>query len=249
MAKTDGDLAIDGISGTGAPIRLEFMEPGGAKTGRLLPTGRPVDRLDVAGLGTIEASLVDAANPCVFVNAATVGKTGTELPASLDTDTKFLSHMEGIRCAASVAMGIAPDLERARTITSVPKVAMVAAPRPANTLSGRQLGAADMSIHVRMISMGQPHRAVPITGAMCLAIASRIEGTIAHALSTAGRGPIMIAHASGTTVVDADVQHPGDPARAKAIHGAVYRTARRLFEGSVLYQPRAKARSLASAAE
>ena len=249
IAKTSGDLAIDGVSGTGAPIRLEFMDPGGARTGRLLPTGRPIDRLDVSGLGLVEASLVDAANPCVFVNAATVGKTGTELPTALDSDAEFLSRMEGIRCAASVAMGIAPDLESARAITSVPKVAMVAAPQPATTLSGRQLGAADMSIHVRMISMGQPHRAVPVTGAMCLAIASRIKGSVPHTLSTAQQGPITIAHASGTTVVDADVQHPSNPARAKAVHGAVYRTARRLFEGSVLYQPRAAAARLASAAE
>lgn len=249
LAKTDGELAIDGVSGAAAPIRLEFMEPGGAKTGRLLPTGRPVDRLEVAKLGTIDASLVDAANPCVFVNAAALGKSGTELPAALDTDATFLAHMEAIRCAASVAMGIAPDLERARTITSVPKVAMVAAPRAATTLSGRQLAATDMSIQIRMISMGQPHRAVPITGAMCLAIASRIEGSIPHALSTAADGPITIAHASGTTVVDAEVKHPGDPTRARAIHGAVYRTARRLFEGSVLYQPRAAAGSLLSAAE
>jgi 2-methylaconitate cis-trans-isomerase PrpF len=102
---------------------------------------------------------------------------------------------------------------------------------------------------VRMISMGQPHRAVPVTGAMCLAIASRIEGSVPHTLSKARQGPITIAHASGTTVVDAEVQHAGDPARAKAVHGAVYRTARRLFEGSVLYQPRAAAARLASAAE
>lgn len=249
VAKIEGDLAIDGVSGMAAPIRLEFMEPGGAKTGRLLPTGRPVDRLDIPGLGAVEASLVDAANPCVFVNAAAVGKSGTELPTVLDTDATFLSHMEAIRCAASVAMGIAPDLDSAGKITSVPKVAMVAAPRPAATLSGRQLGAADMSIQIRMISMGQPHRAVPITGAMCLAIATRIEGSIPHALSTAGLGPITIAHPSGATVVDAEVEHPGDPRRAKAIHGAVYRTARRLFEGSVLYQPRAAASTLLSAAE
>jgi 2-methylaconitate isomerase len=249
MAKIDGGLAIDGVSGTAAPIRLEFSEPGGAKTGRLLPTGRPVDRLDVPGLGGIEASLVDAANPCVFLNAAAVGKSGTELPTVLDTDATFLSHMEAIRCTASVAMGIAPDLDSASKITSVPKVAIVAAPRAATTLSGRQLGAADMSIQIRMISMGQPHRAVPITGAMCLAIASRIEGSIPHVLSTAAYGPITIGHPSGTTVVDAEVEHAGDPSRVKAIHGAVYRTARRLFEGSVLYQPRAAASSLSSAAE
>jgi 2-methylaconitate isomerase len=87
-----------------------------------------------------------------------------------------------------------------------------------------------------MISVGQPHRAVPITGATCLAIAVRIAGSLPHRLARAGNGPITIAHPSGTTVVDAAVEHSEVPAKARAIHGAVYRTARRLFEGSVFYR-------------
>ncbi|SEF47954.1 2-methylaconitate cis-trans isomerase PrpF family protein [Bosea lathyri] len=235
-ADVDGDFAIDGVAGTGAPVRLEFIDPGGTKTGRLLPTGRVRDILDIPGLGQVEASLVDAANPCVFVDASALGKQGTELPEALEQDRAFLERMEAIRCAASVAMGIAPDIAAAAAIPSVPKVAMIVSPRRMETLSGRVLDAGEMSLGIRMISIGQPHRAVPITGATCLAIAVRVVGSLPHALAWAGDGPITVAHPSGATVVDAAVENADDPARARAVHGAVYRTARRLFEGQVFYQ-------------
>jgi len=235
-ADVDGELAIDGVAGTGAPVRLEFIDPGGTKTGRLLPTGRVRDILDIPGLGQVEASLVDAANPCVFVDASALGKQGTELPDALEQDRAFLERMEAIRCAASVAMGIAPDIAAAAAIPSVPKVAMIVAPCRMETLSGRVLDAREMSLGIRMISIGQPHRAVPITGATCLAIAVRVVGSLPHALARAGDGPITVAHPSGATVVDAAVDNADDPARARAVHGAVYRTARRLFEGQVFYQ-------------
>lgn len=229
----DGDFTLDGVSGTAAPIKLEFLDPGGAKTGALLPTGLAVDELEVEGLGNIAASCIDAANPCVFVAAESVGKTGTELPDTLERDASFLNRMEAIRRAGSVRMGIAPDLEAAGKITSVPKVAVVCPPREATTLSGRVLARADSDIGIRMISVGQPHRAVPITGAICLAVATRVPGSIPHALCSSTEGPLRIGHASGTTVVDAEVA-PGPDGRLQALYGAVFRSARRLFEGSVL---------------
>ncbi|HEV2155295.1 2-methylaconitate cis-trans isomerase PrpF family protein [Bradyrhizobium sp.] len=233
---TEGDMTIDGVSGQAAPVRLEFIDPGGTRTGRLLPTGRVCDQFDIPGLGPVEASLVDAANPCVFVAAASLGKDGSEMPDALENDPLFLERMEAIRCAASVAMGLAPDIAAAAKIPSVPKVAMIVPPRAMTTLSGRRLEPADMSLGIRMISIGQPHRAVPITGATCLAIAVRIAGTLPNRTARADAGPITIAHPSGTTVVDAAVEHADDPAAARAIHGAVYRTTRRLFEGNVLYR-------------
>ena len=233
-----GDMALDGVAGTAAPVRLEFTDPGGARTGRLLPTGSACDVLELAGFASVEASLVDAANPCVFVDAASVGKTGTELPDALDADADFLARMEAIRRAASVAMGLTPDLERAGAVPSVPKVAMIAAPTAAATLSARALAPEDMDVVIRMVSIGQPHRAVPITGAACLAVATRIRGSIPQRLAAAADGPIRIAHPSGLIVVDAEVEHADDPSRARAVHGAVYRTTRRLFEGHVLYRPR-----------
>ena len=229
LLAVDGDLALDGVAGTAAPIKLEFLDPGGAKTGRLLPTGNAVDMLDVGGR-KVEASLIDAANPCVFVEAASVGKTGCELPGELEADAAFLEAMEAIRQAASVAMGLAPDLAAAKKLASIPKVAMLAAPLDCPTLSGRGLAAGEMDIAVRMISVGQPHRAVPITGSVCLAVAARVPGTVAHRLCASAEGPIRIGHPSGSILVDADVEE------GIARSGAVFRTARRLFEGNVIYR-------------
>jgi 2-methylaconitate isomerase len=226
---TTGDFALDGVAGTAAPIKLEFLDPGGAKTGKLLPTGKAVEQLDLHGFGTVEASCVDAANPCVFIAAEAIGKFGDELPGDLENDPAFLKVMEAIRRSASVAMGLTPDLDAAAALASIPKVAMLSAPQDAPTLSGT-LAASDHDLAVRMISVGQPHRAVPITGAICLGVAARVPGTIAARLCTAQDGPIRLGHASGTTVVDAQVEH------GEARYGAVYRTARRLFEGSALYR-------------
>lgn len=236
-AVVEGDMALDGVSGTGAPIRLEFMDPGGAKTGKLLPTGRAMDVLDVKGIGRIEASLVDAANPCVFVAAETVGKLGTEMPDALERDPDVLDKLERIRQAASVAMGITKSLGEAAKVAGVPKVAMVSAPRGARTLSGRELAPADMDIAVRMISVGQPHRASPLTGALCLAVATRVSGSIPHSMARALKADasqIRIAQPSGLTVVDARLAPTAKSNEIIAEYAAVYRTARRLFEGRVL---------------
>jgi 2-methylaconitate cis-trans-isomerase PrpF len=160
---------------------------------------------------------------------------GDELPGEQEADAMFLARMESIRCAASVRMGLAPDLAAAARIPSIPKVAMVCAPRAATTLSGRSLAAADVDIGIRMISIGQPHRAVPITGAICLAVAARVPGTLPHRLCSAAAGPIRIGHPSGVVLVDAAIEE-GPGASLKAKYGAVYRSARRLFEGTVLYR-------------
>ena len=236
-AAIDGSMALDGVAGTGAPIRLEFMAPGGARTGKLLPTGRAVDRLEIPGLGAIEASLVDAANPCVFVDARALGCTGTEMPAVIEANAALQSTLDSIRRAASVAMGIARNDEEAARIKSVPKVAMVAAPGAATTLAGVTLGAGDMDIQVRMISVGQAHRAVPLTGALCLSVATRLPGTIPNTLArglAADAAQIRIAHPSGTILVDAKVTPGANGSPPSAEYAAVYRTARRLFEGRVL---------------
>ena len=236
MAVMEGDLAIDGVSGTAAPVRLEFTEPGGSKSGRLLPSGQAIDLLDIPSLGPIEASLIDAANPCVFVRARDLGMTGVELPDVLDADSLFLERMAAIRCAGSIAMGLAADRESAEAMPSAPRVAMLCEPQASPTLSGRRLEPSDMDIVIRMISIGQPHRAVPITGATCLAVAARIVGSIPRQLAGPSGKPIRIAHPSGIVVVDARVDHADDPMKAHAAYGALYRTSRRLFDGHVYYR-------------
>jgi 2-methylaconitate cis-trans-isomerase PrpF len=232
----DGNFEIDGVAGEAAPIRLEFLDPGGAKTGVLLPTRAARNDLDVPVVGRVAVSCVDAGNPCVFVAARDMGKTGVELPDELERDAAFLHRMEAIRRSASVYMGLASDPDMAGRMASIPKVAMVCAPQAAPSLSGRSLMASQVDICIRMISIGQPHRAVPITGAICLAVAVRVPGTIPYDLCGAASGPVRIGHPSGTTVVDAAVAADVTGAAMRAEYGAVYRSARRLFDGNVLYR-------------
>jgi 2-methylaconitate isomerase len=233
-AAVDGDFVLPGVAGTGAPVRLEFLEPGGAGTGRLLPTGNIIERLEVAGVGMIEASMVDAANPCVFVAAEALGMTGIEMPEVLDADRELLDRLEAIRIAASLRMGIAHSAAEAASKPSIPKIAMVAGPCEARTLAGDRIAADAADLTVRMISIGQPHRAVPLTGAMCLAVASRLPGSVAHRVArTPGSSetPVRIAQPSGLTVVGATVRRSADGWIAD--QATVYRTARRLMEGVV----------------
>jgi 2-methylaconitate isomerase len=232
-AAVDGDFTLPGVAGTGAPIRLDFLDPGGAGTGKLLPTGKVLDRLELPGVGTFEVSMVDAANPCVFVAATALGMSGVEMPEALEQRPELLQRLEAIRVAASLRMGIAQSSAEAARKPSIPKVAMAAAPQRASTLAGEALEADAADLTVRMISMGQPHRAVPLTGAMCLAVASRLEGSVANRLArpTGSGQPVRIAQPSGVTVVDAAVRRHE---RAWiADHTTVYRTARRLMEGVV----------------
>lgn len=233
-AAVDGDFALPGVAGTGAPVRLEFLEPGGAGTGRLLPTGNVIDRIDIAGLGVIEVSMIDAANPCVFVAAESLGVTGIEMPDELEANGDLLARLDAIRIAASLRMGIARSADEAMRKPSIPKVAMVTGPRDALTLAGDRIATDDSDLTVRMISIGQPHRAVPLTGAMCLAVASRLPGSIAHRVARAAASPdapVRIAQPSGLTVVGAAVRRAADGWIAD--HATVYRTARRLMEGVV----------------
>lgn len=231
-----GDMAIDGVAGTAAPIRLEFRNPGGARTGKLLPTDNPVDNLDVKGVGKIDISMVDAANPCAFVRAVDVGKIGNESPEDLEKDDAYMARMEAIRQAASVAMGIGSDFAHAEKLMSVPKIAMISKPATNTTLSGTILDQNIYDICIRMLSVGRPHRAVPVTGATCLAIASRIPGSLAHEIVGSLAQQVKIAHPSGTIQVDAKV-NVADDGNLYAEFGAVYRTARKLFSGSVHFRP------------
>jgi 2-methylaconitate isomerase len=229
----DGDLSIPGVAGTGAPVRLDFVEPGGATTGKLLPTGRPTDRLDVRGLGSIEASLVDAANATVFVRARDIGLTGGELPEQLDGNPGMLRLLDDIRVQGSILMGIAKDEAEARNIRGVPFVAFVSPAANARTLTGDTIRADDVDLTARVISNGQPHRALPLTVSLCTAVAARITGTVvAEALSPAAKnGPVRLGMPSGILTVGADVTLADGRWSARA--GSFYRTTRRLFDGRV----------------
>jgi 2-methylaconitate cis-trans-isomerase PrpF len=233
VAAVDGELAIPGVAGTGAPVKLEFRDPGGATTGKLLPTGKVRDVLDVPGHGKFTVSMVDAANACCFVLAEELGLTGTEMPEAIEADAALLERLQAIRLAASVAMGIAPDLEQARARRLVPFIGFVARPLAALTLTGESIAAGDVDLTGRIISNGQPHRALPLTGSLCMAVAARLEGSIVHGVARAGAAdaPIRIAMPSGILTVAASVHQEGGEWVAE--QGTFYRTQRRLFDGHV----------------
>ena len=215
-----GDFELPGVAGTGARIALDFIEPGGAGTGRLLPTGKPRDVID-----GLEASLVDASVPMVFVRAHDLGIIGTETPQAIDGDTALSARLEKIRVAASHLMGIPGS-------AATPKIAVVTAPTEYTALDGSRVAPEQTDVVGRAISMANCHRAFPLTSSMCLAVAARIEGTLVHECSTAEPGSdVRLGHPSGVLPLDAAVTRQGGDYVAERV--TVYRTARRLMEGYV----------------
>jgi 2-methylaconitate cis-trans-isomerase PrpF len=239
QAAVRGGFVLPGVPGTGARLALEFLDPGGAVTGRLLPTGQAREILEVPGLGPITVSLVDATNPVVFVRAKDLGLEGTERPETLDARLDLAARLEAIRGAAAERMGLVADPAQATTLSpAVPKIAVVAPPAPFRALDGTPVPAAAVDLVARVVSMGRIHRAFALTAAMCLAVAARIDGTVVHEASTdAGpgepEGDVRLGHPSGVLAVAARVaQDPGMPPVARTV--TVYRTARRLMDGFVL---------------
>ncbi len=233
-AKVNGDCVIGGVSGTGSQIRLDFIDPGGAGTGRLLPTGAPVDTLTLSDGTSIAASIVDATNLCVFVRAADMGLTGTELPTELRSKMALILRLEAIRATAAVRAGIASTAQDAtHGSRSSPKIAIVAPAADSRTLSGDRLSAGDCDIQVRMLSMGIPHLAVPLTGAMCIGVAAQIGGTLVQeCASPIGPGGVFrVGNGSGALPISAVVSRDGDGWFAERV--SVFRTARILMEGRV----------------
>jgi 2-methylaconitate cis-trans-isomerase PrpF len=218
-AAVEGDFELAGVPGHGARIALDFLDPGGAGTGRLLPTGVPREPID-----GLEASLVDATNPIVFVRAKDLGLAGTETPQAVDADRALAARLEAIRVEAARRMGISGS-------AAVPKIAMVAPATAFAALDGARHAADSVDVVARVISMGHCHRAFALTGAMCLAVAARIEGTIVREYAGAVRGDIRLGHPSGVLPIEAVVRLREGAPWAERV--TVYRTARRLMEGFV----------------
>jgi len=229
FTRYDGDLAIPGVSGTGAPIRLQFIEPGGASTGRLLPTGAPLDKI-----GGLSVSMVDAANACLFVLAGDVGLQGNEMPDAIERDAALMDRLAGLRATASARMGIAADEGAARALETIPYLGIVSPPQRARSLSGDEIASTDADLTLRFLAGGRVHRAVPLTTALCTAVAARIEGSLPHQVmrdSVIDR-PLRLSTPSGVIVADARVERIEGEWHVSS--GTFLRTARPLFQGSLL---------------
>jgi len=220
----EGDYELPGVPGRGSRIDLEYMEPGGALTGALLPTGNEVDVLDVDG-EPIPVSIVDAATPAVFVRASEIGMSFSEPLERLETDATLARRLERIRAHAAVAAGLAETPEQATTtVRSVPKLAVV------DRANGVDLA-------VRALTMGRAHRAVQLTSGICLAAAAALPGSIVHGcladdLDATGDGaPLRVGHPCG--VMELRVRASRGPSGWRLESVTAARTARRLMEGFV----------------
>ncbi len=234
LAEVKGETSIMGVSGTGAAIDLDFLEPGGTRGRGVLPAGDAITRLELDNGAVYEVSLVDCANPHVFVSASSLGLTGLETPQELDANITAMDDLEQLRQRGSIAMGLTPTLSKAAGLQVVPKVAVVAPARDYSTLAGEMLTKDKYDFSVRMIAMGRCHRAIPLTGGLSAAAAVQIPGSLVHAHGSRSRSSdiIRIGTPSGVLEVDAKVtlDSADEPHVAKA---SVRRTARTLMQGIV----------------
>ena len=231
---SDGDFRIDGVPGSGSKILLDFLDSGGAVTGKLLPTGKVKEEVKFPTLGTLTVSMVDAANPFVFVHAMDLGMRDDATSDQIAADEPLLKKCEEIRSVVAEIMGIAKKEDATRTSPGVPKIALVSPPTTYQTPKGK-VDARDVDVIARMTALQKLHKAYAVTGAVCLGAAAKVEGTIVNEIyrKVQPENPpaVRIGHPSGTIQVEIEtVKTSGGLTLAKA---ALARTARLLMDGAV----------------
>ncbi len=230
-----GDFELDGVTFPAAEVQLEFMDPAAEEEGAggaMFPTGQLVDDLEVPGVGTLKATMINAGIPTIFVNADAIGYTGTELQEAINSDPKVLAMFETIRAYGALRMGLIKDISEAAKRQHTPKVAFVAAPKDYVSSSGKVVKAGDVDLLVRALSMGKLHHAMMGTAAVAIGTAAAIPGTLVNLAAGGGeRTAVRFGHPSGTLRVGAEAaQEAGEWCVKKAI---MSRSARVLMEGWV----------------
>ena len=230
-AAVKGKCQIQGVHGTGSCIRLDYLKPGGATTGRVLPIGEEISMLSITGGKIFEVSIIDAATAMVFVAVKDLHLNVSEHPESVDGNIDLMKCLESIRRFAGVRIGLADSPESVPPTN--PKVALLAPPTEFNALDGTHISTNAQDITARVISLNKMHRAIPLTSAMCLAAACGIDGSLPHRLIKKSIiGDIRIGTPSGVLKVGAEVKKVRDNWLVDSTSS--YRTARRLMQGSVL---------------
>jgi probable AcnD-accessory protein PrpF len=230
-----GDFELDGVTFPAAEVQVEFMDPAAEEEGgggSMFPTGNLIDELEVPGVGTFKATMINAGIPTIFVNAEDIGYTGTELQGAINSDPKALQMFETIRAYGALRMGLIANLDEAAKRQHTPKVAFVAKPADYVASSGKAIGAGDVDLLVRALSMGKLHHAMMGTAAVAIGTAAAISGTLVN-LAAGGveRNAVRFGHPSGTLRVGAEASlENGEWIVKKAI---MSRSARVLMEGYV----------------
>jgi 2-methylaconitate cis-trans-isomerase PrpF len=235
-AAVHGDYHIDGVPGTGARIGLDFADTAGAVTGYILPTGNPIDKLDVPGVGPIDVTIVDAGNPCVFVRAADLGLKGTETPAQIDADRELNDRIERTRGTAAIRIGMVENWQdAARKSPYVPFFVLISPPADyLDFTTGHMISAEEVDFVARLLFMLKMHKAYAVTGTVCTGAAAKIPGTIVYEAArpeSCKRALTLIGHPAGVIDIEASVELQGDV--PKLMRASVGRTARRIMEGYV----------------
>ena len=231
-----GDFELDGVAFPAAEVQLEFMDPGAddgdGEGGAMFPTGNLIDELEVPGVGTFEATMINAGIPTIFINAADVGYSGTELQGAINSDAKALAMFETIRAYGAMRMGLIKSIDEAKTRQHTPKVAIIAPPKDYVSSSGKAITARDVDLLVRAMSMGKLHHAMMGTASVAIAVAACVPGTLVNAAAGGGaRTEVRFGHPSGTLRVGAEAMvQNGEWTVKKAI---MSRSARVLMEGFV----------------
>jgi 2-methylaconitate cis-trans-isomerase PrpF len=229
---TQGTYQINGVPGTGAEIKMHFTDPSGAITGKLLPTGNVADKIKLESEQTVDVSIVDAGNLAGFVRAEQIGLRGDELPAEIESRADILATLEEIRAKISERLGMCGNWRDAyQRYRTNPKIAFVSAPASFRTLQGQQVPADSMDIVARVMAMGRMHKAFAITAAIPTAAASRVPGSVVHALCRQSSSTVRIGHPSG--IMSVGITTSGEKEHFRLTEVIVGRTARKLMEGRV----------------
>ncbi|WP_459947794.1 PrpF domain-containing protein [Desulfocastanea catecholica] len=230
----NGDYQVAGIPGTHSKINLRFVNPGGSLTGNLFPSGNRTDEIEIPHYGRIKITIIDAANPVVLVRAESIGLSGTEID-EVDSDNKVKEILETIRCRAAVMTRLAiSEQEATARSQAVPKIAFVSKSQAYTINQGREIGADEVDIVARIMSMGTLHRSYAVSGGIATAGAAMIPGTVVYDLmseDSRARDLLRIGHPGGVIDIGAVIEKKGDTYAYK--EAVVGRTARRLMEGYV----------------
>ena len=232
QVKYRGDYRIAGVPGTASPIKMKFVSPAGTIGDRLLPTGNAMDILEIPDFGPVAVSIVDAANPLVFVKAEDLGLKGTELPADLDADEEKLDLLERVRGAAAVKLGLITDYRRSAWDTpGIPKMTFVATAQDYTAADGTAVSQDSIDLLSRMMSMQKTHPSYAMTGAMCTAAAAAVPGSVVAQVLKPGTDTqcIRIGHPSGVLEAGVDYRPGAEEPVIEDTFG--FRTANLLMEG------------------
>jgi probable AcnD-accessory protein PrpF len=235
LVQETGDFELDGVTFPAAEVVIEFLDPAADEEGAggsMFPTGNLVDQLEVPGIGTFAATMINAGIPTIFVNAADIGYVGTELQDAINGDVAALARFETIRAYGALKMGLITELEQAKSRQHTPKIAFVAPPAAYVSSSGKAITVSDIDLSVRALSMGKLHHAMMGTAAVAIGTAAAIPGTLVNLAAGGGaRTAVRFGHPSGTLRVGAEAAFvDGQWQVKKAI---MSRSARVLMEGWV----------------